>query len=282
MVVIGVGCSSNNSSGTRLSRPKWECPRPAGDELTSGSGASHDDNHIHLRWIIGSEPELVGYQIYRRLGADAVDTLYRTYYLDREQLDLRGTGATMEWVDSSTSLGVFAFYVLYALDDKDGISDASDTLGYMTTSKPESLIPALNEHVADSTPLFIFSTVGIEPYAVGFTVRVVTDSSTSRTVWVSSVQPFSGLTPHESQRVQYGTVDGSSGYLLRPFLSPGRYRWRADFHGLHSYYSAEATVPCYCAYDSTRCPDGDSELPPADKFYSVGSRSWWVNFTVDY
>lgn len=265
-------CSPQKSSSRTLARPEWECPVPPSSEVEAGPSASPLDDFVHLRWIVGSDDDLDGYFIHRRKSTDLIDTLFATVYLTREQLANRGS--TMEWVDRDSRVGTVYYYVLFAFDTKGNRSARSDTLGFGTLEKPMIYGPSQNQTVVDSRPVFQFGPRTTAQFVQTYVVRVVSDSANSQVLWVSPRRPLLGYTSGERTTIQYG----AGGFTRRPFLSPGKYRWRVDFQGSYPFIDIDA--PCGCVYDTAICPGASPTLPRPEDLSFISSQSAWVPFTV--
>ena len=272
LVFVGIACSPNKPENITLARPQWACPQPPTAEKEGGTCAYPDDDYIHLRWIIGDEPDLEGYYINRRRSTDFIDTLYATVVLTREQLSRRGE--VMEWIDRGSSPGTLFYYVLFSFDRDGHRSARSDTVAYQLLDKPYLDEPGPKDTLRDGRPTFRFGPNRTDVNISSYVLRVVTDSTSSQVVWVSPQSGMQGgYTAGEKTTVQYGT----GGLIKRPTLAPGKYRWRVDFQGISS---TKLYAPCGCVYDPVRCPGSDSSLPSPSELSFVGSQSGWRQFII--
>jgi hypothetical protein len=253
-------------------RPIWECPSPPSAEIEKGTSGGPYDDRVHLRWIIGEDPDLEGYYIHRRKSTDLIDTLFATVYLTETQKTKRGT--TLEWLDPDSRVGEFYHYVLFAFDRKSGRSARSDTLGYGILEKPLAYGPVTNQVVADTRPMFQFGPRSTAPNVQSYVVRVISDSAVSRVLWVSPRLPPGGYTAGERTTIQYG----NGGFIRRAYLQPGKYRWRVDFQGSYAFVTADAQ--CGCVFDTSMCQGASSSLPRPEDLSFVTSQSAWIPFTI--
>lgn len=273
LAFAAIACSPNGPDITVLERPQWECPTPPTVVAESGTGAHPDDNSVHLRWIIGDDPDLEGYYVYRRVHPETFDTLYAAVTLAPEEL--AKPGQALEWVDKGSVVGTLYYYVLFAFDRKGNRSPRSDTVGYQLLPKADLYEPLPKDPVIDPRPRFRFTpseSGSIDLHT--FVVRVVADSAErSRVLWVSPYLNPAGFSPGEKTEAQYG----NGGIVVQPTLPTGKYRWRVDAQGI-SRTAIEA--PCRCVFGPTGCPGTDTSLPTPDELSFFGSKSAWKSFTV--
>ncbi len=277
LLFVFVGCSPNGPEVVTLKRPQWECPTPPTAVAEAGTGAHTDDGFVHLRWLIGDDPDLEGYHIYRRVHPDTFDTLYASVALTPDQL--AKPGQVIEWRDegsvvSASEQPVAYFYVLFAFDRNGNRSPRSDTVGYQLLPKPDLYAPLPKDIVTNPRPIFTFAPSRTVEGFHTFVVRVASDSgANSRVLWVSPrLNPWQ-VTAGDKTEAQYG----SGGIVVRDTLSQGKYKWRVDAQGMPRT-SIEA--PCRCVFGPTGCPGADSNLPTPEEFSFFGSKSAWKSFTV--
>jgi len=281
-VVIGMDCSSTGPTKTELAAPVWECPQiptapvVGGVGGYGGIGARSDGNSIHLRWYIGDEEELIGYQVFRRDPALNVYRRHETVVLTADQLRNR-RGQPIEWIDGDVTLNQQYFYIIFAIDPDSNRSAPSDTLSYGLVGKPTLVSPDDYAQLSDPTPVFVF---GHELHYLllvnGYVLRVERDTGTDwELAWVSPQRSpaLQGL-PNDRTSIEYG--DG--GQVFLPELPPGRYRWRVDFQGVLNAIPPE--LPCRCVYAPSRCEGADPTLPLPSQFSHAGSSSRWREFTI--
>ena len=272
------GCG-DGSSRRVLSRPVWECPQANISVYMDSSGFSYpEDRKIHLRWYIGPEENLEGYEIFRQSEGDIVDTLYATRYVTSEEL--QNPDEPIHWADPYPAENVLNYYVIYSFDSDGNKSARSDTVGYALLGKPSIQFPTGDAVIQTSRPVFQFSLAGaIGSKVNSFLIRVESDSAdASQILWISGRQSLQAYDPWSVQELQYGK--GIGGYTLRTELAPGRYRWRIDMQGTHSNPYLVPDYPCDCRFDPVRYPDSNPEDHEDDEFSFIGSKSGWAYFSV--
>lgn len=272
------GCGTTSPDVERPARPQWECPTPAFSPSEKGTGIVPAGRNVHLRWYIGDDPDLKGYQIYARAASDAADTLVASYVLSQEELGERGT--VVEWVDPYEQITPTpVYYVLFAYTQDSIRSMRSDTMGFMVLPLPQLISPTNNAVVTESVPAFRFHPDIFSSNSTAFVVRVRADSLSRRVLWVSNRRALTGLTWEEHQTIRYGMI-GDEGYLLRPQLHPGRYEWRVDFVGTHRLLFPSEAAPCACFSDASGCAQPDDDVPQLSDIDLARSASEWRKFVV--
>jgi hypothetical protein len=278
-VVAFVGMAMDCGSGpgrVPLEKPQWVCPVADTDTTAaiSGISASGLDDAIHLRWIIGSDPDLVGYIVHRRSESDLIDKYYETLPLDYEQRN--SPGQEIEFIDEGVAIGRMYHYVLFAYDSDSNRSHRSDTLSFGLVDKPVLVSPEHTHVVTTSTPVFTVGTQRLIAGVKSFVVFVATGENRDSLVWVSP-RMAAPLSPRIPTSVTYGTNTGGTVKVEK--LTPGRrYQWRVDMQGSSN---EPAHLPCECVYDTSRCANTDSgQLRPGDVSF-LGSRSRWRTFDVE-
>jgi hypothetical protein len=280
-----ISCGSTGPGTADIEAPLWDCPqaptaRVQGDVGGFGGiGARPDDSYITLRWYIGTEESLIGYQMFRRSDESAVYRIRETILLTPDQLRNR-RGEIIEWTDEETGTNHLYNYVLFALDSDSNRSVQSDTLSYSLKGKPVLVTPPHRSVIADTTPIFVFGhniRGSFDLLMKDFVLRVEKFvGSNWRLVWVSPLRgPRLSTVDQEKTAIEY--ADG--GYIVEPTLSNGFYRWRVDFTGIVT--DRVPGPPCYCVYDTTRCADADPSLLNPNLITNAGSASRWQEFTVE-
>lgn len=174
-----------------------------------GPDALTEANGIYIEWEANTEPDLVGYGIYR---STASDEKY-------EQIDKLPQNITF-YEDTDVSLEVRYCYRVTAFNEAENESTQSESACYTLLRKPVLIDPP-NQAVLDTVPTFRWISIN-EP---GFhTLRVfvsrITDAKVSfQEIWRYETVDFDGFEVIYNQ-------DGSA----TETLLPGReYRWRVDF-----------------------------------------------------
>ncbi len=272
------GCGTTDPEVERPARPKWECPTPAYSPVERGTGVKPGSPSIVLRWYIGDDADLKGYQVYARTGTQAADTLIASRPLTEDELDDRG--AVIERTDPRRVIGEQpTYYVLFAYTQDSVRSHRSDTTGFMVLSIPRLKGPDPGAVIHDPVPQFTFHPAVGSPNATTYVVRVRADSTSKRVLWVSSRRAITGLTWQEIQFIRYGIV-GDEGYLVRPELPPGRYEWRVDFLGTHRLLNPVEAAPCRCLSGKYGCADDGLDHPSLGDLDFARSASTWRKFVV--
>ena len=265
-MVAALGCGTTDADLDRPSRPVWECPTPAYSPVEKGTGIEAGSQQVTLRWYVGDDPGLEGYQIYRRTANQPADTMIGLRRLSSAELLQSGT--VISWSDPlPTSPTVPTYYVLFAYNENGIRSLRSDTVGFMPLPLPVLESPAKNAVLADQIPLFTFHPDVTTANSTGYVVRVRADSTSKEVLWVSNRRAMTGLTWDELQSISYGII-GNEGYLIRPVLRPGKYEWRVDFLGTHRLLDANLAAPCRCIADTFGCADDISNLPDSETWTS--------------
>jgi hypothetical protein len=282
---LAMDCSSTGPERERLSAPMWMCPEPPTNPVSGdiagfgGIGARPGAGGIFLRWYIGSDEDLIGYQLFRHSEASQIFIRHATVLLSTDDL-LNRRGQPFEYHDTQVSRNVTYDYFLYAIDSDTNRSVRSDTLSYTRVTTPTLGQPPDQARFSNTAPTFTYgyeNPGGITQLGAAV-VRVERRVGIRwELVWVSarSAIPY-GLYPEDVSAVTYGT----SGQVFMNELIPGQYRWRVDFIG--QLATLPPAVPCYCVYDPDRCgADSDPSLPEPEDLSFQGSASAWRHFTVE-
>jgi len=278
ILILGAGCGTTDPEVERPSRPRWECPTPAFSPEERGTGVSPGGQTITLRWHIGSEPDLAGYQIYRRIGDDVADTLIAIRELTEDELADRST--IIEWDDEFRHpTPIPSYYVLFAYNNDDVRSFRSDTMGFMVLPIPQLRTPYANAVVKEPIPQFTFHPDVFSANSTAFVVRV-RSYETEEVLWVSNRRALTGLTWNEYQFITYGLI-GDEGYLSAPTLPSGTYEWRVDFLGTHRLLRPLEAAPCRCISDTFGCAEPGVSRPRLQQLEFARSASEWRPFIVD-
>ena len=270
--LFGFDCGAGPKEVVRPPRPLFECPLPATLEAEAGIGPVPEDNRIKLRWPHNPDSGIVEYVIWRRSADDLLDWPYDT-------VDVRDATKTTvkEYFDANISLNKTYYYVLFAYDAAHNRSARSDTAFYRLLEKPALSSPKAGATVATSRPLFSFQPQGSSRNISGYVVRVRKDDNkgTGAVQWVSPLTIISGFLQTEPTTVTYA-YDGT--VVAAQLDNGGHYEWRVDFYN-NSPTLEERPLASRCFSDGS---DAASSLPAAKLIYSVGSKSEWRKFKVEY
>ncbi|MFH1007195.1 MAG: hypothetical protein V1800_06805 [Candidatus Latescibacterota bacterium] len=227
LVLFLTGCERVSDRDRIPPDPPVIVPASAGiSPVEQGIDAIPDWDWIHLEWWVGSEEDLAGYEIYRRMEGEFVDSLVAVLLIQ----EISGDVAAYE--DEEVALRKRYFYTIKAFDEANNASTASDTLTFRLLSK---VIPDQPRgDITGRIPEFVFQW-GDDAASIIYYLVKVKDVSDNY-LWISD--PEQGIArEYENPGSMVYNADGTA---ASDSLDPGVYYWRVDAIGTEEYSESES------------------------------------------